>query len=103
MIQFQILKPSKEKLREGADGAYPVALVETTKTKTEVRHEIDEALTRPWIRHHFLNQVLHASGEQDDQVSFSRNLISLFKTTIPLPGNAFTESRHRDGQSGQGR
>ncbi|HLF14450.1 MAG TPA: hypothetical protein VI932_06140 [Bacteroidota bacterium] len=93
MIRFQILKSGREKLREGADGSYPVALVETTKTRTEVRHEIDEALTRPWVRHQFLNQALHASGEQDDQISFSRNLIILFKTTIPLPENAFTESR----------
>ncbi len=93
MIQFQIFKPTKEKLRNGADGSYPVSLVETTKAKTEVRHDIDETNTRPWVRHYFLGQALHATLEQDDQVSFSRNLITLFKTTIPLPENAFIESR----------
>jgi hypothetical protein len=93
LIQFPILKSAKEKLREGADGSWPAVLTETAKNKTEVRHEIDETLTRPWVRHWFLGQVLNVSGEQDDQVAFSANLITLFRTTIPLPGNAFTESR----------
>ena len=93
LIQFPILKSGKEKLREGADGVYPTFLIESTKAKAEVRHEVEEALTRPWLRHHFLGAVLHASGEQDDQVAFSKNLIAIFRTTIPLPDNAFTESR----------
>ena len=93
MIQFQLLKSAKEKLREGADGAFPTSLIETTKTKSEVRHEVDETNTRPWLRHHFLGAVINASGEQDDQVAFSKNLITIFRTTIPLPENAFTESR----------
>jgi len=92
LIRFQILKSRKEKIRDGAEGVWPTFLVETTRTKSEVRREIDETLTRPWIRHHFLHHLLHLSGEADDQVALSRNLIEIFKTTIPLPGNSFIES-----------
>lgn len=93
MIQFPIFKSSQEKLRDGAGGFYPAFLSEATKSKGEIRHPVDEAQTRPWLRHHFLGAVLAAAGDQDDQLIFSQNLIALFKTTIPLPGNAFAESR----------
>ena len=53
LIRFQILKSGKEKIRDGAEGSWPAYLIETTRTKSTVRHEIDEALTRPWLRHHF--------------------------------------------------
>jgi len=92
LIRFQILKTSKEKIRDGAEGTWPTHLVETTKAKSEVRREIDETLTRPWIRHYFLSHQVHLSGEADDQVAQSENLITIFKTTIPLPGNGFIES-----------
>lgn len=93
MIQFQILKSGKEKLREGAEGLFPTVLIENTKSKSEIRHGVDEALTRPWVRHYFLQQAFNVSGEPDDQVGFSRNLIAVFRTTIPLPENSFIESR----------
>jgi len=92
LIRFQILKSGKEKIRDGAEGSWPAYLIETTRTKSTVRHEIDEALTRPWLRHHFLTHLVHISGEADDQVALSQNLIAIFKTTIPLPGNSFIES-----------
>jgi hypothetical protein len=92
LIQFHLLKPSREKLKEGAQGTSPSHLIETTRSKREARHDVDETITRPWIRHYFLSQIVRSTGEQDDQIAFNQNLISILKTTIPLPENSFIES-----------
>lgn len=92
MVQFQLFKPVREKLREGAQGISPSQLFESARSKPDIRHEIDEALTRPWVRHYYLAQIVRGSGEQDDQIAFSQNLVSILRTTIPLPENSFIES-----------
>ncbi len=76
----------------GIQGTYPEELLEHTKEKSEIRHAINELLTRPWLRHYFIMQQLREGGSADDVITRDSNLIEIFKTTIPLAENSFIES-----------
>lgn len=89
---IRIFQSSSERLTLGLQGTYPEHLTEIVKDKSEVRHPVNELLTRPWIRHYFLTQALRENQHGDDTVTRDANLIALFKTTIPLSENSFNES-----------
>jgi len=76
----------------GAQGRYPGHLIEQSKNRSEIRHPVNEQLTRPWIRHYFVMQLLRETNAQDDIIARNRNLLDIFKTTIPLAENSFIES-----------
>ncbi|MBI3766630.1 MAG: hypothetical protein HY277_09060, partial [Ignavibacteriales bacterium] len=92
MIQLQLFQTHKERLRLGIQGTYPEHLIEPTKEKIELRHTINEPLTRPWVKHYFIMQLLRNGTTQDDLITRDNNLIEIFKTTIPLAENSFIES-----------
>jgi hypothetical protein len=73
-------------------GTYPDHLIEQAKDKAEIRHAVNEALTRPWLKHYFLTQVTRETNTPEDILARDTNLLELFKTTIPLPENSFGES-----------
>lgn len=92
MIQIQLFQSPKERLNLGVQGSYPEAVIEQTKEKTEVRHIVNEPLTRPWLKHYFLMQVLRDASSPDDIITRDNNLLEIFKTTVPLAENSFVES-----------
>ena len=92
MIQLQLFQTHKERLARGVEGTYPDQLIELNKDKTETRHLVNEQLTRPWLKHYFLMQILRETNAQDDTIGRDDNLIEIFKTTIPLTENSFVES-----------
>lgn len=92
MIQLQLFRTHKERLVQGLQGTYPEQLIEPTKEQTDIRHGVNEQLTRPWLRHYFLMQVLRETNAQDDAIARDNNLLEIFKTTIPLTENSFIES-----------
>lgn len=79
-------------MAEGKDGTYPEFLLEPPKGKTEVKHPINESLTRPWLKHFFITSSVRETNNPDDIIARDKNLLEVFKTTIPLPENSFTES-----------
>ena len=92
MIQVQLFQTQKERLQKGIQGTFPEQLIERTKEKSEIRHAINEPLTRPWLKHFFIMQSLRDSSSQDDIITRDHNLLELIKTTIPLSENSFVES-----------
>lgn len=89
---MNFFQKDEDRLKLGVEGAYPGHLVESIKGKSEARHPVNEALTRPWIRHYFIMQLLRDTKSQDEAVIRDNNLIDLLKTTIPLAENSFAES-----------
>ncbi len=89
---IQIFQSHKERLKQGVQGSYPEHLIETPKEKSEIRHAINDQLTRPWLKHYFLTQTLRETNNPDDVIARDSNLIQIFKTTIPLSENSFVES-----------
>jgi len=92
LIEIRLFQSEKERVKLGVHGTYPEYLIETPKGKSELKHPINETLTRPWLRHFFIMQVLRGAAGDDDVVSRDQNLLEIFKTTIPLPENSFIES-----------
>jgi hypothetical protein len=92
LIQIQLFQSIKERLSLGVEGKYPEQLLEPTKNKTELRHAINEPLTRPWLKHFFLSQLIRDTNNPDDIITRDTNIIDVFSTTIPLSENSFTES-----------
>jgi hypothetical protein len=91
-MKIQLFQSDSERLRLGVSGTYPDHLVEISKEKSESRHPINEQLTRPWMKHYFLSQLLRESTVQDDIIARGINLAEIFKTTIPLTDNSLIES-----------
>ena len=89
---IQLFQTHKERLSEGIQGTYPTHLIEIPKERTEIRHIVNEPLTRPWIKHYFITQNLRHTIAFDDIINRDNNLIEIFKTTIPLAENSFIES-----------
>lgn len=92
MKQLKLFQSEQERLALGVQGIYPDHLIEITKERTEIRHEVNETQTRPWLRHYFLTQFLRNAGNPDDVIARDANLSEIFKTTIPLADNSFMES-----------
>jgi len=76
----------------GVQGMYPEQLIEPSKNKSELRHSVNETLTRPWIRHFFISEQLRGTNTSEEIIARDNNIIEVFKTTIPLAENSFTES-----------
>jgi len=91
-MELKIFQNNADRLKLGVQGIYPDKLIEQLKERSEVRHAVHETLTRPWIRHFFLTQFLRETSSPDDIIARDRNIIDVFKTTIPLPDNSFIES-----------
>src|SRR5713101_5355620 len=91
-MQIQLFQTQKERLTLGVQGTYPGQLIEPSKTKLELRHSVNESLTRPWLRHFFITQVLREANAPDDIIIRDSNILDVFKTTIPLVENSFAES-----------
>lgn len=92
MPKFHLFKKDNDRVTEGKNGIYPEFLLEPLKGKTEVKHPINESLTRPWLKHFFLTSAIREANNPDDIIARDKNLIEVFKTTIPLTENSFTES-----------
>jgi hypothetical protein len=93
LIQLKLFRKERERLRLGVQGTYPAVVIEQTKGHSTVEHPINEPLTRPWIKHYFLTQLLRETNDsQDEVVTRNNNLLDLFRTTIPLTDNSFIES-----------
>lgn len=92
MGQFHLFQTQKERLRFGIKGTYPETLIEQMKGKSDIKHNVNESLTRPWIRHYFIMRVLRETNNQDDILTRDSDLLEIFKTTIPLSENSFIES-----------
>jgi len=92
LIQLQLFQSHKERLTQGVAGAYPGQLLEPTKDKNEVRHAVNEPLTRPWLKHFFISQLLRDNNASEDIIARDTNIIDVFATTIPLSENSFIES-----------
>ncbi len=92
MIEIRLFQSEKERVKLGVHGTYPEYLIETVKGKSEVHHPINETLTRPWLRHFFIMQMLRTTAASDDVVARDHNLLEIFKITFPLPENSFIES-----------
>jgi tetratricopeptide (TPR) repeat protein len=92
VIQLQIFQTEQERLTKGVLGSYPEYLIEMVKGTTEERHPVNEALTRPWMKHLFLLHLLRDTQSPEHLLARDRNLLELFKTTIPLASNSFVES-----------
>src|SRR5260221_4986739 len=67
-------------------------MIAPIKYKKVVRHSINESLTRPWLKHFFVTEVLREANAPDDIVIRDSNILEVFKSTIPLMENSFTES-----------
>ncbi|MBI4548598.1 MAG: hypothetical protein HY707_11490, partial [Ignavibacteriae bacterium] len=89
---FQLFQKKWDRFKEGVQGTYPKYLIEQTKQRTEIRYSVNEQITRPWIKHYFITQILRQSDTQDEILTRDLNLIEIFKTTIPLVENSFAES-----------
>jgi hypothetical protein len=92
LIEIRLFQSEKERVKLGVHGTYPEYLIETVKGKSEIHHPINETLTRPWLRHFFIMQMLRTTAASDDVVARDHNLLEIFKTTFPLPENSFIES-----------
>ena len=76
----------------GLLGEYPTTLIEIPKERVEIRHVVNNELTRPWLKHYFITQSLRLTSAADDMIARDSNLLEVFKTTVPLSQNSFTES-----------
>lgn len=92
MKPIRLFDKSEERLAQGIEGFYPDHLIEVTKEKAAVHHQVNEAVTRPWLKHFFLMQSLRDGGQADDATARDDNLLEIFKTTVPLAENSFQES-----------
>jgi hypothetical protein len=90
--RIAFLQSKAERLQLGIQGTYPDHMLESTRGKTSIRHPVNEALTRPWIRHHFIMEAIRENGAIADSVVRDSNIIDIVTTTIPLPENSFVES-----------
>jgi tetratricopeptide (TPR) repeat protein len=79
-------------LAAGVLGEYPTTLIEVPKEKVEIRHVVNDEMTRPWLKHYFISQSLRLSATADDTIARNNNLLEIFKTTVPLSQNSYTES-----------
>jgi len=92
VTKINLFQKDLDRLKLGVQGIYPDHLIESVKGKGDSRHNINEALTRPWIRHYFIMQLLRDTKSQDEASLRDNNLIEIFKATIPLAENSFAES-----------
>lgn len=92
MIHINLFQSPKERLRHGIQGSYPEYLIEISPNKAEIRHPINESLTRPWIRHYFIMQILRESSAQEEIIARDNNILEILRTSIPLPENSFIDS-----------
>ena len=81
-----------DRLKQGVQGSYPAHLIEELKTKAQIKHSVDEKLTRSWLRPYFIMRSHKEEPTDDNTVIRDYNLLDVFKTTIPLAENSFTES-----------
>lgn len=91
-MELKLFQTDEERLKLGVQGNYPECLIERTKDGNESKHNLNETLTRPWIRHNFIIQLLRKTASQDDISTRDINILDIFKTTIPLVENSFIES-----------
>jgi len=92
LARIQLFQTQKDRLKSGVQGSYPEHMIEPLKDKSEIKHPVNESLTRPWIKHSFIMQTLRETNSQDETLTRDRNLIEIFKTSIPLAENSFAES-----------
>ena len=64
-MELKVFQTSGDRLKMGVQGNYPEYLIERTKERAEIRHTINESLTRPWIRHYFISQLIRETNSQE--------------------------------------
>jgi hypothetical protein len=92
LVQFRFLKTANDRLKSGIQGTYPEYLIEHSKDHSEIKHPINETLTRPWIKHYFIMEQLQESLTEEEKLIRNKNLLEIFKTSIPLAVNSYIES-----------
>lgn len=92
MAQFRLFQTKNDRLKSGVQGTYPEYLLEYSKEQSEIKHPINETLTRPWIKHYFIMKQLREANTNEETLIRNTNIIEIFKTSIPLSGNSFIES-----------
>ena len=92
MNTLNFFQKDEDRLKLGVEGVYPDHLVEQGKGKPDTRIAVNETLTRPWIKHYFIMQLLRDTRSQDEMILRDSNLIEIFRTTVPLAENSFAES-----------
>jgi len=55
---LNFFQKDEDRLKLGVEGVYPDHLVEQGKAKPDTRKAVNETLTRPWIKHYFIMQLL---------------------------------------------
>jgi len=89
---MQLFLTNKDRLILGSNGTYPTSVIEVDKEGNQKKHDVSEKFSRPWIKHHFLTQILRESGTEEAIESRDKNLIDALKTTLPLAENSYSES-----------
>jgi hypothetical protein len=89
---MQLFLTNKDRLILGSNGTYPTSVIEVDKEGNQKKHDVSEKFSRPWIKHHFLTQILRESGTEEAIESRDKNLIDVLKTTLPLAENSYSES-----------
>jgi hypothetical protein len=89
---MQLFLTNKDRLILGSNGTYPTSVIEVDKEGNQKKHDVSEKFSRPWIKHHFLTQILRESGTEGAIESRDKNLIDALKTTLPLAENSYSES-----------
>lgn len=89
---MQLFLSIKDRLSLGATGGYPTSIIEVDREGNQKKHDVHEKVTRPWIKHYFLTQLLRDTGSNDLIEARDRNLVSILKTTLPLAENSYAES-----------
>ena len=92
LANINLFQKDEDRLKLGLQGVYPDRLIEPVKGKGDSHHPVNEAMTRPWLKHYFIMQVLRDTKSQDETIARDNNLIEILKSTLPLPENSFTES-----------
>ncbi len=89
---MQLFLNYKDRLSLGGIGNYPTSVIEVDKGGNQKKHEVNENLTRPWIKHHFLTQILKENPTDEAIEIRDRNLLEILKISLPLATNSYTES-----------
>ncbi len=90
---MQLFLSQKERLILGSNGGYPNSVIEVDADGSQKKDDINEKFTRPWIKHHFLTQLLDETGSSEAIEARDKNLIDILKTTIPLTENSYIETQ----------
>lgn len=89
---MQLFLNYKDRLTLGGIGNYPTSVIEVDRDGDQKKHDVNENFSRPWIRHHFLTQILKENPTDEAIENRDKNLLEILKVTLPLANNSYIES-----------